>query len=232
MLDLTGHQQEIRQNILVWTEKGRSAVIAIDKGKRDNLFNDEKIKLLKEQRIEYDKSSNGLQTSIDKALAAYKKEKIKLDKIEIDYHKKLKKLDKIQNERWMHQRSMANDRSIYNRTIELIDEKNNSRDQLTESILEQKQESQSSREQIKKLEKGQKTLEKRLAAKQIKVSESEEDLQNLLDKQNDLISYQNSLLVKKDSMNEQAGFYQELISNNEGFPEGTQYVLELSLIHI
>ena len=27
-------------------------------------------------------------------------------------------------------------------------------------------------------------------------------------------------------MNEQAEFYQELISNNEGFPEGTQYVLE------
>ena len=44
MIDLTEKQQEIRQNILVWTEKGRSAVISIDKGKRDNLFNDEKIK--------------------------------------------------------------------------------------------------------------------------------------------------------------------------------------------
>ena len=158
MHDLTVHQQEIRQNILVWTEKGRSAVISIDKGKRDHLFNDDKIKLLKEQRIEYDKNSNGLQTSINKALADYKEEKGKLDRIESDYHNKLKKLDKIQNERWMHQRSMANDRSIYNRTIELLDEKNNSRDQLTERILEQKQESQSSREQIKKLEKGQKTL--------------------------------------------------------------------------
>ena len=145
MHDLTGHQQEIRQNILVWTEKGRSAVITIDKGKRDHLFNDEKIKVLNEQRIEYDKSSNSLQTSIDKALTAYKKEKEKLDKIEIDYHKKLKNLDKIQNDRWIHQRSMANDRSIYNRTIELLDEKNNSRDQLTERILEQKQESQSSK---------------------------------------------------------------------------------------
>ena len=164
MLDLTGHQQEIRQNILVWTEKGRSAVISIDKGKRDHLFNNEKIKLLKEQRIEYDKSSKDLQTRIDKALEAYKKEKVKLDKNEIDYHKKRKKLDNIQNDRWMHQRSMANDRSIYNRTIELLDEKNNSRDLLNERILEQKQESQSSREQIKKLEKSQITLEKRLAA--------------------------------------------------------------------
>ena len=27
-------------------------------------------------------------------------------------------------------------------------------------------------------------------------------------------------------MNEQAEFYQELIMNNEGFPEGTQYVPE------
>ena len=38
------------------------------------------VKLLKEQRIEYDKNSNGLQTSIDKALAAYKEEKGKLDR--------------------------------------------------------------------------------------------------------------------------------------------------------
>ena len=30
---------------------------------------------MKEQKIEFDKSSNGLQTSIDKALAAYKEEK-------------------------------------------------------------------------------------------------------------------------------------------------------------
>ena len=172
MFGLTEQQQEIRQNILVWTEKGRSAVISVEKGKRDHLFNNDKIKLLKEQRIEYDKNSNGLQTSIDKALAAYKEEKGKLDGIESDYHNKLKKLDKIQNERWMHQRSMANDRSIYNRTIELLDEKNNSRDLLNERILEQKQESQSSREQIKKLEKSQKTLEKSLAAKQIKLSNS------------------------------------------------------------
>ena len=44
----------------------------------------------------------------------------------------------------MHQRSMANDRSIYNRTIELLEEKNNSYDLLNKNILEQKQESQSS----------------------------------------------------------------------------------------
>ena len=111
----------------------------------------------------------------------------------------------------MHQRSMANDRSIYNRTVELLEEKNNSYDLLNKDILEQKQESQSSRKLIKKIEKSHKSLEKNLASKQIKVSNYEEDLQNLLDKQNDLISYQNSLLVKKDSMNEQAEFYQELI---------------------
>jgi len=75
------------------------------------------------------------------------------DKIESDYHKKLKKLDEVQNDRWMHQRSMANDRSIYNRTVELLEEKNNSYDLLNKNILEQKQESQSSRKLIKKLEK-------------------------------------------------------------------------------
>ena len=226
MFGLTEQQQEIKQNILVWTEKGRSTVISIEKGKRDHLFNKNKIKLLKEQIIEYDKSSNNLQSSIDSSLATYKQEKDRLNKIESGYHKKLKKLDEIQNDRWMHQRSMANDRSIHNRTVELLEEKNNSYELLDKNILEQKQESQSLRKLIKKLEKSHKSLEKNLASKQIKVSKSKEALQNLLEKQNDLISHQNSLLVKKDSMNEQSEFYQELIMNNEGFPEGTQYVLE------
>ena len=61
MFGLNEQQQEIRQNILVWTEKGRSTVISVEKGKRDHLFNNDKIKLLKEQIIEYDKSSNNLQ---------------------------------------------------------------------------------------------------------------------------------------------------------------------------
>ena len=75
MLSHTEEQQEIRQNILVWTEKGRSAIIPIERGKSEYLSNDDKIKLLKTQIIEYDKEADALKSSLDKSLTTYKKEK-------------------------------------------------------------------------------------------------------------------------------------------------------------
>ena len=138
MLSLTEEQQEIRQNILIWTEKGRSAIINIERGKSEYSANDDKVKLLKTQIIEYDKEADTLQSSLDKSLTIYKKKKEDLEKIEADYHKKLKHLDQLQNDRWMQQRAMANDRSIFDRTSNLIDEKKISRDLINTKILDKK----------------------------------------------------------------------------------------------
>ena len=228
MLSLTEDQQDIRQNILIWTEKGRSAVITIERGKKEHSTNNEKIKLLKKQIIEYDKGCEELQGSLDQSLIAYKKEKEELEKIEENYHKELKQLDQLQNDRWIQQRAMANDRSIYDRTSNLIDEKKNSCDIINTKILEQRNESKEYSLSIKTLEKNQIELDKKLTIEKIKFKKSEIDLQKLLDKQQELINYHNSLSVKKDTLKDQANFYKELIESNEGFPKGTQYVLENS----
>ena len=53
MTDLSEEQQSTRQNILVWTEKGRSAILTIDRGKVDYSKNKDKIEHLKEQINEY-----------------------------------------------------------------------------------------------------------------------------------------------------------------------------------
>ena len=226
MLSHTEEQQEIRQNILVWTEKGRSAIITIERGKSEYSTNDDKIKLLKTQIIEYDKEADVLKSSLDKSLTTYKKEKEDLEKIEADYHKKLKHLDQLQNDRWMQQRAMANDRSIFDRTSNLINEKKISRDLINTKILDQKNESKNSNTIIKTLEKNQKLLDKNLSIEKNKYSKDELELKKLLDKQHDLINHYNSLSVKNDSLKDQSEFYQELIETKEGFPEGTQYVLE------
>ena len=228
MHTLTGEQQDIRQNILVWTEKGRSAVITMDRGKNDYSTYNDKIKVLNKQIVDYEKESKELQESLDQSLIIYKKEKEKLEKIEVSYHQELKQLDQLQNDRWMQQRAMANDRSIFDRTLNLIDEKKNSRDLITTKILEQKNESEIYNSTIKTLEKNQKVLDDKLSFEKKKFKKSEQGLQKLLDDQQELINYHNSLLVKKDSLKDQAEFYKELIDSNEGFPEGTQYILENS----
>ena len=228
MLSLTEEQQDIRQNILIWTEKGRSAVITIERGKNEYSTNNDRIALLKKQIVEYEKDSKELHESLDESLVTYKKEKEKLEKIEANYHQELKQLDQLQNDRWMQQRTMANDRSIYDRTSNLIDEKKNSRDLINTKILEQKNESKESSSTIKTLEKNQIVLDKKLTIEKKKYEQAELELLKLSDRQQHLINYHSSLSVKKDALKDQADFYKELIESNEGFPEGTQYVLENS----
>ena len=226
MTDLSEEQQSTRQNILVWTEKGRSAILTIDRGKVDYSKNKDKIEHLKEQINEYDKEVDSLQSNLDESLNKYKKEKQELENIEADYHKKLKELDQVQNDRWVQQRAMANDRSMFDRTSNLIDEKKVSQDILNTKISDQKNESKNLRFEIKTLEKTQKSLDKNLNSNKNSLAESEKQLHNLLDKKNELINKYNKLLVKKGSLNDQSEFYEELIESKEGFPEGTQYVLE------
>ncbi len=128
----------------------------------------------------------------------------------------------------MQQRTMANDRSIYDRTSNLIDEKKNSRDLINTKILEQKNESKESSSAIKTLEKNQIVLDKKLTIEKKKYEQAELELLKLSERQQHLINYHSSLSVKKDALKDQADFYKELIESNEGFPEGTQYVLENS----
>jgi hypothetical protein len=50
-------------------------------------------------------------------------EKNAFDKVEISYQKAVQKLDETQNERWELQRKLANDRSLFDRTEALVDDK-------------------------------------------------------------------------------------------------------------
>ncbi len=61
--------------------------------------------------------------SIDAKLESYKMEKNAFDKVEISYQKTVQKLDDAQNDRWELQRKLANDRSLFDRTEALVDDK-------------------------------------------------------------------------------------------------------------
>ena len=197
-----------------------------DRGRIEHTNNNDKIKLLKKQIKEYDKEVETLLSSLDESLIAYQKEKQELESVEADYHKKLKDLDRVQNDRWLQQRAMVNDRSIFDRTSNLLDEREVNRDVLNLKISDQKNESKNFRSEIKILEKNQKLLDKNLSNEKSALAKSDLELQNRLNKQHKLVNQYNNLLVKKGSLKDQSEFYEELIETKEGFPEGTQYVLE------
>ena len=226
LLELTESQQDIRQNILIWTEKGRSSLLSIERGQSNYKSNEDRIEILIKDGSAFLKESKSLQSDLDKSLTLYKSEKESLEKIEIEYHKELKHLDQIQNERWNHQKKMVSNRSIYDRTLSLIDDKTEANNTLIEKLSLEKDKSEDIRGIITSLEKKQSALEKNLSGEKKIANKLQLQLEQKIIKQQDIIKDYNSLIVKTESLNNQAKFYSELIESNEGFPEGTQYVLE------
>ena len=226
LLELTESQQDIRQNILIWTEKGRSSLLSIERGQSNYKSNEDRIEILIKDGSTFLKESESLQSALDQSLTLYKSEKESLEKIEIEYHKELKHLDQIQNERWNHQKKMVSNRSIYDRTLSLIDDKTEANNTLIEKLSLEKDKSEDIRGIITSLEKKQSALEKNLSGEKKIANKLQLQLEQKIIKQQDIIKDYNSLIVKTVSLNDQAKFYSELIESNEGFPEGTQYVLE------
>jgi len=223
---LSERQQETRQNILVWTEKGNSAVLSIDRGKNDYKSNESRIAVLRKDGDLFLKESEILQNDLDSSLLSYKNEKKALDRIEAKYHEELKYLDQIQNERWNHQKTMASDRSIYDRTKNLIEDKNKQYEILRDKYSLQKNQSKEIKDSISSLEKKQSSSEMTFSKSKLSYDDLHSKLQSQIDNQQEYIKKYNSLSVKIESLNDQADFYNELIESNEGFPQGTQYVLE------
>ena len=226
LLELTESQQDIRQNILIWTEKGRSSLLSIERGQSNYKSNEDRIEILIKDGSTFLKESESLQSALDQSLTQYKSEKESLEKIEVEYHKELKHLDQIQNERWNHQKKMVSNRSIYDRTLSLIDDKTEANNILIEKLSLEKDKSEDIRGIITSLEKKQSALEKNLSGEKKIANKLQLQIEQKVIKQQDIIKDYNSLIVKTESLNDQAKFYSELIESNEGFPEGTQYVLE------
>ena len=226
LLTLTENRQEVRQNILIWTEKGNSTSLSIERGKTDYKTNDQRLVILSEEVDSFIEQSEKLQNDLDFALSSYKNKKEELDKIEKKYHEELKYLDQVQNERWNHQKTIASNKSMYDRTKNLINDKTSNASIFSKKILELKKESKQISSTIKSIEEKQLKLDNNYLEEKKDLTEIQNKLQTLIEQQQDHIKKNNSLIVKIESLNDQARFYEELIESNEGFPEGTQYVLE------
>ena len=226
LLTLTENRQEVRQNILIWTEKGNSTSLSIERGKTDYKTNNQRLAILSKEDESFIEESEKLQNDLDLALSSYKNKKEELDKIEKKYHEELKYLDQVQNERWNHQKTIASNKSMYDRTKNLINDKTSNAAIFSKKIFELKKESKQISSTIKSLEQKQLKIDNNYLEEKKELTEIQKKLQTLIDQQQEHIKNNNSLIVKIESLNDQARFYEELIESNEGFPEGTQYVLE------
>ena len=135
LLTLTENRQEVRQNILIWTEKGNSTSLSIERGKTDYKTNNQRLAILSKEDESFIEESEKLQNDLDLSLSSYKNKKEELDKIEKKYHEELKYLDQVQNERWNHQKTIASNKSMYDRTKNLINDKTSNAAIFSKKIL-------------------------------------------------------------------------------------------------
>ena len=58
LLALTENQQQIRQNILIWTEKGNSTALSIERGESDYKTNDQRLVVLRKDGDSFKQQSD------------------------------------------------------------------------------------------------------------------------------------------------------------------------------
>ena len=100
MEELNEKRENIRNNILVSSEKARGSILTVERLEREKSNNFKKIESLKQLSLDFAKEMVELEPAIDEYLEMYKLKKEDFQKIEANYTKKVNQLDEMQNNRW------------------------------------------------------------------------------------------------------------------------------------
>ncbi len=226
MTDLNEKRENVRNNILVSSEKSRGSILTIERLRKEKSNNFKKIESIKQLSLDFAKEMIELEPAIDEHLEVYKSKKEDFLKIEKKYKEEVNQLDTLQNERWESKRILAEDSSLYKRTLAIIQEKQIEQKQLKTDLIRliQEKEEFSRLEESLKIEKGDndkiiKNLKTILVNIDDKIESFRKDLSELSEKK-----HTNRALKK--SLQGQEEFYGELLESREGFPQGIKYVLE------
>ena len=226
MTGMNENREVIRNKVLICTEQGRGALLTIERLEREIKTNFQKIESLKQLSLDFDQEMTEIEPDINDRLDAYKAEKIELIKLEKFYQNSVNIFDFTQNDRWELQRKLADDRSLFDRTQAIVDEKVGSLkkiDQFIEiKIKENNSHKESQKSSISKQKKAKETLEE--ARLQLKIKQN--GLVSLKENLNRLSEKNYSVSAMIESLKGQSEFYSELVESKEGFPEGTRFVLE------
>ena len=226
MSELNENREGLRNKILVRTEQGRGALLTVDRLERERATNMSKIESLKQLSLDFDKEMTDLDPAIDAQLASYKTEKNAFDKIEKTYQKKIKDLDDAQNERWELQRKLTDDRSLFDRTQALVEDKETIIEKLKKRIADQQDDKKSHSGDQKQLNADKKIADADLAQAKKELGIAESNLKFLKDDRDSVSEEKHLVSAQIQSLTGQRAFYDELVESREGFPEGTRYILE------
>ena len=219
-------RESLRQNILVWTEQGRGALLTVDRLERESKSNSNKIENLKKLSLDFDSEMSDLDPTIDAKIEMHKTEKNAFEQVEVTYQSTVEALDQIQNDRWELQRKLADDRSMFERTKVLVEENESSIKKLRDLITDKEKEKIKLSSVHRQLDQELKKVNTDLDRTQNNLGRAETKLKTLKDEKYTLSEDKYAVSAQLKSLRGQEAFYHELVESNEGFPEGTRFVLE------
>ena len=226
MDEMSKQRESLRNRVLVSAEQGRGALLTIDRLEREKSSNFGKMEHLKQLKLDFDKEITELEPTIEEQLDTYKSKKEKFEIIEKRYQQTVKDLDNVQNDRWELQRKIADDRSLYDRTKALIEDRSSEIIELNDVIKHQKENNKNDASRQKQLENEKKTLNSELLSSEKLFDSLEIKLAELNNQKISIAEENYNVTAMMNSLGGQRDFYNELIESKEGFPEGTRFVLE------
>ncbi len=224
--DLNINRETIRNNILVWSEQGRGALLTVERMEREQTLNNQKIKGIKQLSLEFEKEIYDLEPTIDEALNAFKIKKKEFDKIEADYQDIVKKLDDTQKRKWELLRKLGDNKSLHERTLALFEEKEMHLKDTQQKITVLENEKISVLSKEKELLLNKKDIESNLNISKKQIEKYNSDINNTLKKRDSISEKKHYISAQIKSLSSQKEFYNELVETKEGFPEGTRFILE------
>ena len=135
-------------------------------------------------------------------------------------------LNSIHNMRWDSEREMSDNKSLLDKTLSIIDEKNNLSNQLNDKAMQTELDQKAQSKEQKKLDREKTDLNNVIQKDNLKLS----SLQKTLNDDEEELS-QVSLNLHKNKgklefLQRQLSFYNELVEKKEGYPEGVRNILD------
>ena len=235
-IDLNKYQKELsslvlerdslRNSVLVSSEKNRAVILAIDRLKREAQINNKKIADLNQLSLDFGKEISDLGPDIEAQLNKYKTEKEEFDRLDNLYREAGEKLENFQNKRWEIQRKQTDERTLYDRTVAMVDEKKIMCDELNSNIDQKKNLISDLKSDLAQLTNDYSKKSSAINSFISKLEGYRTQEKKLRENRDELLSDINKKITEKRILDDQLVFYQELMESKEGFPEGTRFVLE------
>jgi len=219
-------RESFRHNVLIWSEQDKATEATIQRLQRESESNVQKKVHIKGQIKHFNGELSVLDPQVGQQLKKYKSKKSEFEVVNGRYKIAQDLLEKAQTERWEAQQKIADDQSLLDRTLSLVKEKNNTITQLNEKIIKIEISQKDQSKEQKDLDKKKMVLKKSTEKIHATLNQVRELLRTEQKKESALSIEIHRGKSKLESLESQTYFYQELVEQKEGYPEGVRTILK------